>query len=263
MVTTKIICFREVSDLLVLQELRNVFFRSCPVIFMNMARSVKSIVKAITPKPLLLQFQKLWRAYYWSRRSKIDSRKNAKVITKVLAGQVPIKLELGSSRRPGRDDWIFSDISGGGDIQLDFTDPIPFPDSSIDYIYSSHILEHFSYPHPMLDFLSECRRILKFGASFSIAVPNAKLFLDAYARPQAFDKDKYCSWDVGLKYQNSIDFVNFIAYMGGDHKHLFDTNNLVTVLEEVGFRDVHIRTFDPGLDLEVRKHESIYAVAIK
>jgi len=215
------------------------------------------------PIAILEPILSLWRIYYWKSKARIPRGRNLKVVREIVEKGLPIKLELGSARRPGRDDWIFSDIGGGGDIQLDFTEPIPFPDNTVDCIYSSHILEHFSYPHPMLELLNECRRILKFGASFSIAVPNAKLFLDAYASPQAFDKDKYCSWDVGLKYQNSIDFVNFIAYMGGDHKHLFDTNNLVTVLEEVGFRDVRIRAFDSGLDLEVRKHESIYAVAIK
>lgn len=226
-------------------------------------KSLRQRLKTMIPIAILEPILSLWRIYYWKSKARIPRGRNLKVVREIVEKGLPIKLELGSARRPGRDDWIFSDIGGGGDIQLDFTEPIPFPDNTVDCIYSSHILEHFSYPHPMLELLNECRRILKFGASFSIAVPNAKLFLDAYASPQAFDKDKYCSWDVGLKYQNSIDFVNFIAYMGGDHKHLFDTNNLVTVLEEVGFRDVRIRAFDSGLDLEVRKHESIYAVAIK
>jgi predicted SAM-dependent methyltransferase len=115
----------------------------------------------------------------------------------------------------------------------------------------------------MLDFLGECRRILKPGGVFSVAVPNARIFIDAYMNPDEFDKEKYCSWNVGLSYTCSIDYVNFIAYLGGEHKHLFDVENLASVIEEAGFRNVRIREFDPDLDLKERKHESIYAAATK
>jgi predicted SAM-dependent methyltransferase len=161
------------------------------------------------------------------------------------------------------EDWIASDITGGGDIRLDLTQPIPFPDNSVELIYSSHVLEHFSYPIPMIDLLRECHRILKVGGTLSVAVPDARIFLDAYVNPGSFNKARFCSLDVGLSYKSRIDYVNFIAYMGGEHKHLFDEENLVLVLAEAGFRDVRIRAFDPDVDLEVRNHESIYAQAVK
>ena len=161
------------------------------------------------------------------------------------------------------EDWISSDIGGSGDIQLDFTQPIPFPDDSVEIIYSSHVLEHFSFPHPMLDLLRECRRILKPEGTFSIAVPDARIFLNAYANPTGFNRELFCGYDVGLTYQSKIDYVNFIAYMAGDHKHLFDEENLVAVLSQAGFRDVSLREFDPALDLPIRKHESIYAIGRK
>jgi predicted SAM-dependent methyltransferase len=206
---------------------------------------------------------KLWRTLYWFQRRQISPRKNKKIVRKLVEKKSPIKLELGSPKRLGMEDWIASDINKGGDIQLDFTQPIPFPDNSVDCIYSSHVLEHFSYPNTMLNLLRECHRILKVGGSLSIAVPNAKIFLDAYACGDLFEKNKYCSYDVGLKYKYKIDYVNFIAYMGGDHKHMFDEENLVGVLEEAGFGKAKIRDFDPSIDLEVRRHESIYAEGIK
>ncbi|MEK6285221.1 MAG: methyltransferase domain-containing protein [Acidobacteriota bacterium] len=156
-----------------------------------------------------------------------------------------------------------SDITGGGDIRLDLTQSIPFPDNSVELIYSSHVLEHFSYPIPMIHLLRECHRILKPGGTLRVAVPDARIFLNAYVDPGSFDKARFCSLDVGLSYKSKIDYVNFIAYMGGEHKHLFDEENLVLVLAEAGFRDVCIRVFDPEVDLEVRRHESIYAQAVK
>ncbi|GMQ83083.1 MAG: hypothetical protein BMS9Abin05_2561 [Rhodothermia bacterium] len=155
--------------------------------------------------------------------------------------------------------WIASDINGNGDLQLDLTRPIPFPNATVEVIYSSHLLEHFSYPAPMLDFLRECKRILKSGGVFSVAVPNARIFLEAYADDSGFDKDKYCVYDVGLTYKGRIDYVNFVAHMGGEHKHLFDEENLLEILEEAGFSHVKLREFDPSVDREDRRHESIYA----
>jgi len=190
----------------------------------------------------------------------LRSSRNARLISHCAQ---PVKLELGSGRRKGRVDWLFSDWGGNGDFNFNFTKPIPLPGNSVDYLYSSHVLEHFSYPSPMLSFLGECLRILKPGGVFSVAVPNARIFIDAYLQPEKFDKEKYCSWDVGLSYTNGIDYLNFVAYLGGEHKHLFDDNNLVSVLEKAGFRGARIREFDPDLDLQERKHESIYAVATK
>jgi predicted SAM-dependent methyltransferase len=232
-----------------------------PVLIPN--PTVKQIAKNVIPSALLTPTLLLWRTYYWLQKTRVVSRTNQKIAQRIVGSARPIKLELGSSRRQGRADWTFSDIGGGGDMQLDLTQPIPFPNDSVKYIYSSHVLEHFSYPSPMLDLLNECYRILEVDGTFSIAVPNARIFLEAYLDSDAFDKDKYCSWDVGLRYRNSIDFVNFIAYMGGEHKHLFDVDNLVSVLEDAGFCSVRTRDFDPAIDLEERKHESIYALATK
>jgi predicted SAM-dependent methyltransferase len=217
-------------------------------------------------------WRRLWRKLYWSvypliKRvlARFRSSRNVRQISRSAHSRSAhsVKLELGSGRRTGRTDWLFSDWGGHGDFNFDFTKPIPIPDDSVDYLYSSHVLEHFSYPSPMLNFLGECRRILKPGGAFSVAVPDARIFINAYMHPDEFDREKFCSWDVGLSYRCNIDYVNFIAYLGGDHKHLFDDKNLVSVLEEVGFRGARIREFEPDLDLVDRKHESIYAVATK
>jgi predicted SAM-dependent methyltransferase len=204
-----------------------------------------------------------WRKFYWWNKTRINPLINRRLVAKYVSQKPILNLELGSPRRPELEDWVFSDINGNGDIKMDFTKPLLFPDNSVDRIYSSHIFEHFSYPNPMMGFLKECRRILKKGGEFSIAVPNARLFLDAYYSPDDFDQEKFCNWDVGLSYKTPIDFVNFIAYMGDEHRHLFDIDGLVSILNEAGFEATIQREFDASIDLEFRRHESIYATAKK
>jgi predicted SAM-dependent methyltransferase len=233
---------------------------------MNFTRpksAAKAFLLAMLPASAVNIVLSPWRKFYWWRKNRIVPGRNKNIARAIVARGQPIKLELGSWTRPGREDWTFCDLGGNGDLQLDLTQPIPFPDDSVERIYSSHLLEHFSYPHPMLDLLGECHRILQRGGELRIAVPNARIFLEAYLSSKPFDVQRYCSYDVGLSLKSKIDYVNFIAYMGSDHKHLFDVENLVEVLSQAGFREVHIGEFDPSIDLEERRHESIYAVAHK
>ncbi len=204
-----------------------------------------------------------WRRHFWSRRAVAIRRKNQEVAHTLVASGRPIQLELASSTRPGRTDWTFSDIHGNGDLQLDLTEALPFPDDSVERIYSSHLLEHFSYPHPMLDLLGECHRVLRKGGEFSIAVPNARIFLEAYALRKELPANTYFGCEVGLTFETKIDYVNFIAYLGDEHKHMFDEENMVAILARAGFREARIRPFDAQLDLESRRHESLYASCIK
>ncbi len=202
-------------------------------------------------------------AFYWRNRKRIKPGRNRRIVREIVRRGLPIKLELGSWKRVGMEDWTASDINGNGDLQLDLTQPIPFPDAAVEKIYSSHLIEHFSYPSPMLDFLRECNRILKPGGIFSVAVPNARIFLEAYMDDSDFDREKYCAYDVGLTYKTRMDYVNFVAHMGGEHKHLFDEENLLLILEEAGFSHAKLREFDPSTDREDRLHKSIYAEGTK
>jgi hypothetical protein len=51
--------------------------------------------------------------------------------------------------------------------------------------------------------------------------------------------------------------------MAGEHKYMFDEENLVFILKSKGFRNVRLREFDPSLDMPERDIESIYAEAEK
>ena len=187
------------------------------------------------------------------------SRWGNKAVVKKSLGNDSVYVELGASRRniPG---WISLDLCRA-DINLDLTkQPLPFPDNSVDRFYSSHVFEHFSYPEPMIAVLKECYRCLKLGGVFSVCVPNAAMYVDAYLKGEYPSGDFY----KPAFHQNSrMDILNYVAYMDGHHKHLFDLEGLLNVLQIVGFKNARQRDFDPSIDLESRKWESIYAVANK
>lgn len=215
------------------------------------------------PPGLMARLLGAWRTLYWWNRQRRPMPGHARATVKRLLGsEEPIQLELGSGPREGMEAWTSLDLAPGADIRHDLNDPLPFPDNSVDRIYSSHVLEHFTYPHELLRVLHECLRVLKPGGVISAAVPNARIFLEAYGGAK-FDREKFCTEDVGLKYTSRIDVVNFIAFLGGHHKFMFDEENLPRVLEEAGFRNVRLRSFDPTIDLVARAHESIYAEGVK
>ncbi len=82
-----------------------------------------------------------------------------------------MKLHLGCGKNY-KHGWINVDCleSTGADVICDLNARWPFPDNSVDQIYSTHCFEHLnSISHTM----SECHRVLKPGATMDITVPFA------------------------------------------------------------------------------------------
>ncbi len=203
------------------------------------------------------------RRFRESERSAADiAQKNRSMIDSLLQGSVPIKLEMGAGCNRGIPGWTYIDTNGQCDLLMDLSQPLAFPDNSVDIIYSSHLLEHFTYPE-LMSFLAECLRILKPGGSFSAAVPNARIFLDSYHDPDRFNPAIYCPYKPAYHYNSKIDYVNYIAYMDGHHKYMFDEDNVLEVLRKTGYRNAKLRNADKELDLESRDFQSIYVEATK
>lgn len=215
---------------------------------------IRRLLSKILPKEIK-QASALVIQYFVELPAKRANDRNTK---RIIASQRPIYLELGAGAKKGKNGWVTSDFYPGADLRIDILEPFPFPDNSVSKLYSSHVFEHF-YTHQLEFILGECRRILKPGGIISVCVPNAKIYLDAYNNPDLFDSDRFCCYKPGYRFYSKMDYVDYIAYMGGQHCHMFDQENLVQMLEVNGFRNVGVRDFDPELDLQARDYESIYA----
>jgi predicted SAM-dependent methyltransferase len=174
--------------------------------------------------------------------------------------QRDILLEIGAGDRKGANGWTTLDICVHCDIYWDLRLPLPFPANSITKIYSSHVLEHFDYPE-LMQLLAECHRVLKPHGIFSVCVPDASIYINGYLSAEEFIPQSV--YEPAFCINTKIDLVNYIAYMGGHHKYMFDRDNLLAILRKVGFQRVRARQFDSALDKVERDWESIYAEAEK
>ncbi|MBN2098750.1 MAG: methyltransferase domain-containing protein [Dehalococcoidia bacterium] len=186
----------------------------------------------------------------------------ARTLTRRLSSQSkPVQLELGSTTP--REGWITIDFARGADLILDLSKRLPFPDGLVDRLYSSHALDHLCY-EDAVGLLKESYRILKDGGTLDLCVPDAAFYLKAYCGGQPFDVKRFCVYEFALHYHSRIDLVNYIAFMGGMHKYMYDRENLVALLRSIGFQEVTLRSFDSVLDLQQPDdHECIYALAVK
>jgi len=186
---------------------------------------------------------------------------NGRVRRLIRANSI-IWLDIGSGSRRGDGGWICLDLNPACDLCWDLRRGLPFPDNSIERIYSSHTLEHFS-PNEAQTLLLECNRVLITGGVLRVSVPDARILIGAYISKVPFDSRKYMNgYQIPCPY-GRLDLLNFIAYMNGTHKYLFDDENLLNVLRAADFRNVQLSSFDPKIDDPVRQHESLYAHCYK
>jgi predicted SAM-dependent methyltransferase len=189
-----------------------------------------------------------------------------------------LNLACGPNRKEG---WINVDLADGADLQLDLREKLPFPDDSVEVIYSEHFFEHLNYPgfadsnafaglelsgyqSEVLFFLRESYRVLVPGGLFSVGVPDAEPALIAYANrdEQAFEVARRMHWHPDwcdtLMHQ-----VNYLFRQGHEHKYAYDGETLGLILERAGFVQVNRRDFDPALDSESRRGGTLYMNARK
>jgi predicted SAM-dependent methyltransferase len=212
------------------------------------------LVKRIAKKVLPNRIQQYLKRYVGSRRAR-------KLLAQMQNCGQELRIEIGSGPVRGRTGLITLDLHSESDIPWDLRYPFPFPDNSVSLIYSSHVMEHFYY-HDLLALLKNCLRVLRRGGVYSACVPDASVYVRSYLETNALDAS-YLAHRPSVISDKRMDVINYIAYMGKEHRYMFDEENLVHVLSTAGFAGVRIRGFDPSLDLPERRQGSIYVCGVK
>lgn len=163
-------------------------------------------------------------------------------------------LEIGSGpiRKEG---WITLDRCRLSDIYWDLNKNLPFVDNQFNVVYSSHVLEHFSFKE-LQRLLGELYRVIKPGGIMSVCVPDGKIYIDIYNNK--VDAQKFVEYQPAFISQQPMDVLNYLFYMNGEHKHMFDQESLIYHLSCAGFINCKPREFDPKLDSLARHHTSLY-----
>ena len=145
---------------------------------------------------------------------------------------------------------------------------IPVPNSSVDVLYSSHMLEHLDLSEVSI-FLNEARRVLRSEGTIRIVVPNLKFHVECYLKTE--DADKFLANMCLCKPRPKTVFqrIRFVFIGLRNHQWMYDSISLSQLLEKHGFKNISVlkpgetTINQPGLiDLYERQEGSLYVEAL-
>jgi predicted SAM-dependent methyltransferase len=178
------------------------------------------------------------------------------------------KLHFGSGTDI-KPDFINIDMNGLADIFLDARNTLNIPAGSIEYIYSSHFVEHLEHDD-LLAHLRECHRVLQSGGVLRLAVPDFGKVFSSYC---SGDKELLDSRKAALGKHFGLpadlicaaDFLNKAVYESGQHKVCLDLEKIRNLLIFCGFaaERIDVREFDPKIDIPGRRELTFFVEACK
>lgn len=145
---------------------------------------------------------------------------------------------------------IFTTVDWDSRIVLhNLTTRFPWPDSSVDVVYSSHTLEHF-HKEDGRAFLKECHRVLRTRGIIRIVVPDLRFTIMEYIDGRLPADDFVCKLDVLLSNTNGLlkNQLAALTQLPHAHKCMYDSKRLIEVLEELGFTASSKAAFDSDID---------------
>ncbi len=159
------------------------------------------------------------------------------------------------------------------DVCWDVTRGLPWPDRSLQGVFSEHCLEHFDLATAQT-LLRDTRRVLRPGSVLRLVVPDGELYLRAYVAQrdgQAGPEFPYQANESAKPEWTPMTSVNRVFYQDREslfgHRVIYDYAMLATQLAAAGFTSITLRSFrqgaDPALliDSPGRACESLYVEA--
>ena len=153
---------------------------------------------------------------------------------------------------------------------LDATKTFPFKDSSIDVIYSSHMVEHL-HRDDAINFIKECYRVLCPKGILRLVLPDLRINVENYLKSN--DADKFID-DLLIQppKTKTISDLTKLYFSGGfrEHQWMYDEKSLIKLLSSCRFKEVV--ALPPGktnipnerdLDLHEREDDSVFVEGIK
>lgn len=144
-----------------------------------------------------------------------------------------VKVHLGPGQVHYFPSWVNVDaniITAKCDIWADLRHKLPFPDSSVDVIYSHHVIEHL----PNLQFhFNEIYRCLKPNGMFRVGGPNGDAAMRKYV---AGDSTWFSNFPINRKSIGGR-LENFI-FCAGEHLTILTLSYIEEIAQKAGFGKV-------------------------
>lgn len=140
-------------------------------------------------------------------------------------------------------------------IHHDLGNSIPLKDSTCDFVYSSHFLEHL-FKEEGINILSETFRVLKPNGVVRVSIPDLAYAISLYHKG---DKTVMLEDYFFVNHKNS-----FLAR----HKYMYDFELLSGLLKEIGFKQITRCEYQQGNTpdiniLDNRPEVSLFVEAVK
>ena len=140
-------------------------------------------------------------------------------------------------------------------VHHDLTYGIPLSDACVDYVYTSHFLEHL-HKEGAAGLLRESFRVLKWGGVLRVCIPDLAFAVSLYQRG---DKEKM------------LDTFFFVSEDESDlarHKYMYDFELLSDALRKAGFARIERAAFRSGRTpdlstLDRHPEQTLFVEAIK
>ena len=183
------------------------------------------------------------------------------------------KVQIGGGKH-ALEGYLNIDIIPPANLVYDIRKGIPLDDSTVELIFTEHLLEHLEYPRSVKNLIKECHRVLKPRGKLIVGVPDSEKMIRAYVKrdPKFFKKLMklwYSKRDIVGDINTYIDLLNlhfrdqYKNKKYSQHLWAYDKEKLTSLFKEVGFRKVKKWKFDNKIANPKRKFGSIYCEAIK
>ena len=183
-----------------------------------------------------------WRFLF--RRRKIE---------KYLNNHDFVRVQLGSGGQI-LEDFLNTDLFG--DVPVDITRKLPFPDSSVNIFFSNHLFEHVGYRHARKH-LMEMYRCLRDDGVCILAMPSLEKIVNIlFQSGNDQERNEYIAQHescVGMKLVAST-LLNRIMHANYGHRWLHDYESLEQLASAAGFTRTYKIPLSKIPDAEVRKN---------
>jgi predicted SAM-dependent methyltransferase len=115
------------------------------------------------------------------------------------------------------------------DYLLDVRVGLPFPENSLDFIFSSHMLEHLHIDEA-ISLLRECRRVLMPGGYMRLMLPDFEFALRIVNGQESSEYPRRFGSRLGQA-------INFL-FCDGQHKYAYTTEVMYELGAQTGFSSV-------------------------